>query len=84
MGELLVRDCEHILRLNPLIATYSSNLILYKNKAMRQSGLFLDDNRDVSQACVTRPLVRDCDIIPINFTNRIKLKCIRFYAFKDI
>ena len=27
---------------------------------MRQSGLLLDDNRDVSEACVTRPLVRDC------------------------
>ena len=24
---------------------------------MRQSGLLLDDNRDVSEACVTRPLV---------------------------
>ena len=24
---------------------------------MRQSGLLLDDNREVSEACVTRPLV---------------------------
>ena len=24
---------------------------------MRQSGLLLDDNRDASEACVTRPLV---------------------------
>ena len=24
---------------------------------MRQSGLLLDDNRDVSEACVTRPLI---------------------------
>ena len=24
---------------------------------MRQSGLLLDENRDVSEACVTRPLV---------------------------
>ena len=48
LGELLVGNCEHILRLIHLVATNSSNLILYKNKAMRQSGLLLDDNRDVS------------------------------------
>ena len=29
---------------------------------MRQSGLLLDDNRDVSEACVTRPLV-EIDIV---------------------
>ena len=60
LGELLVGNCEHIMRLNHLVATHSSNLILYKNKAMRPSGLLLDDNRDVSEACITRPLVRDC------------------------
>ena len=27
---------------------------------MRQSGLLLDDNRDVNEVCVTRPLVTDC------------------------
>ena len=26
---------------------------------MRQSGLLLDDNNDVSEDCLTRPLVRD-------------------------
>ena len=30
------------------------------NKAMRQCGLLLDDNGGVREACVTRPLVRDC------------------------
>ena len=60
LGELLVGNCEHILRLNHLVATHSCNLIIYKGKAMRQSGFLLDDNRDVSEACVTRPLVRDC------------------------
>ena len=60
-GELLklVGNCEHILLLNHLVTTYSSNLILYKNKAMRKSGLLLDDNRDVSEAWVICPLVRD-------------------------
>ena len=52
-------NCENILRLNNLVSTHSSYLILYENKAMRQSGLLSDDNRDVSEACVTRPLVRD-------------------------
>ena len=56
LKELLVGDCEHILTLNNLVATYS-NLIYYTKKAMRQSGLLFDDNRDVSEACVTRPLV---------------------------
>ena len=59
LGELLVGNCENILRLNNLVATHSSYLILYKNKAMRQSGLLSDDNKDVSEACVTRSLVRD-------------------------
>ena len=58
LGELLVGNCEHILRLNHLVATNSANLILYKNKAMRQSGLFfLDEITNVNEACVTRPLV---------------------------
>ena len=57
LGELLAGNCEHMLRLNHLVSTHSSNLILYKNKAMRQSGPLLDDNRDVSEACVTHPLV---------------------------
>ena len=61
LGELLVGDCEHIQPLNHLVTTYSSYLILYKyKKAMHQSGLLLDDNRDVSEACVIRPLMRDC------------------------
>ena len=53
LGKLLVGDCEHILSLNHLVATYSYNLILYIHiqyiykKAMRQAGLLLDDNRDV-------------------------------------
>ena len=59
LGELLVGDCEHLLQLNHLVTTYSSNLILYKNKAMRKSGLLLDDNRDVSEAWVMCPLARD-------------------------
>ena len=32
---------------------------------MRQSGLLLDDKRDVSEACVTRPLVRDWFFVEI-------------------
>ena len=49
LGELLVGDCEHIQPLNHLVTTYSSYLILYKyKKAMHQSGLLLDDNRDPS------------------------------------
>ena len=59
LGELLVGNCEHILRLNHLVETNSAYLILYKNKAMRQSGLLLDDNRNIYEACVTRPLVKD-------------------------
>ena len=57
--DLLVGDCDHILRLNPIVSAYASNLIAYKNKASQKSGLLLDDNRDVSEASVTRPLVRD-------------------------
>lgn len=51
---------EHTLRLNYLVATHSSSLILYK-KAMGQSGLLVDNNRDLGEACihVVRPLVRD-------------------------
>ena len=55
LEELLVGDCEHILPLNHL--TYSSNPILYKLKGNATIRTFLDDNRDVSEACVTRPLV---------------------------
>ena len=63
LGELLVGDCEHILPLNHLIATFSS-YIIYTNKiAMRQSGLLFDDNRDVSEACVTRPLVEIANLV---------------------
>ena len=65
LGKLLVGICEHILRLDHLVATHSSNLIFYQNKAMRQSGLLLDDKRDVSEACVTRPLVRDWFFVEI-------------------
>ena len=58
LGDLPVGECEHILPLNHLFATYSSIILYYTNKkAVRQSGLLLDDNRDVSEACVTRPLV---------------------------
>ena len=42
--DLLVGDCDHILRLNPIVSAYASNLIAYKNKASRKSGLLLDDN----------------------------------------
>ena len=35
---------------------------------MRQSGLLLDENRDASEACVTRPLVIDKKIWKINMT----------------
>ena len=34
-----------------------------KHKATRKSGLLLDDNRDESEACVTRPLLRDGEIM---------------------
>ena len=37
-------------------------LISYHTK---KSGLLLDDNRDVSEACVTRPLVRDWGVISV-------------------
>ena len=41
-----------------LLISYNTN-----NKAVRQFGLLLhvDDNRGVSKACVTRPLVKDCN-----------------------
>ena len=38
----------------------TDRLLAAGNKAMRQSRLLLDDNRDISEACGTRPLVRDC------------------------
>ena len=53
LRELLVGVCEHILQLNHLVTTYSSNFILYKNKAMPQSVLLLDDNRDKWSLCNT-------------------------------
>ena len=53
LGALLAGNCEYMLRLNHLVSTHS----LYKNKAMRHSGPLLDNNRDVSEACVTHPLV---------------------------
>ena len=34
---------------------------------MRQSGLLLDDNRDVNEVCVTRPLVTDCVFVSTEY-----------------
>ena len=57
LRELLVGDCEHILPLN-LLSQHILLISYYTNKkAMWQSGLLLDDNRDISEACVMRPLV---------------------------
>ena len=58
-GKLLVGDCEHILSLNHLVAHILLISYYTKRKVMRQSGFLLDVNRDVSEACVTRPLVEN-------------------------
>ena len=41
---------------------------------MRQSGLLLDDNRDVSEACVARPLVEiDVHSERLNITRMLQV-----------
>ena len=43
---------------------------------MRQSGLLLDGNRDVSEACVRRPLV-EIDTISLQFLSSCRRNCSR-------
>lgn len=45
--DLLIRDCDHILRLNHLVAAYDSSVSCYTNK--KQCGN--PDYREVSEAC---------------------------------
>ena len=48
---------------------------------MRQSGLLLDDNRDVSEACVTRPLIEIGSVGEFSFND---IDCFEFYAVSAI
>ena len=67
LEELLVVNCEHILRLNHLVATHSSNLILYPKKAMRTIR--------ICEACETRPLVRYCNFF-VNLKYHLRLSAL--------